>query len=127
MRYGRINEDEQDFLGDMDALLTTEIAIEAKTETKVEVAEEEEEAILIPLDYHIFSTSNNEPTGKKEPVDTYYCDKVRGIVPIGKAKIKANLLKQAFKNKTYFVEETATKVFESGKVVTVKTIVYKTK
>lgn len=96
-----------------------------KAETNVEI--EEEKCIFVPLDYRIFSTHNNEPTGQIEPIDTYNCDRTKGIVPIGKARIKADLMKKAFKTKVFFVEETSSKISENGKAKTVHKIVYQTK
>lgn len=100
------------------------IIVNKIVETIVEV--EEEKCIFVPLDYRIFSTHNNEPNGQREPIDTYKCDRVKGIVPIGKARIKADLMKKAFKNKKFFVEETSSKISESGKTKTVHQIVYQT-
>ena len=113
------NED-FDLMGELDNILTG-----TTTEAKVEVVEEEH--ILIPLDYQIFSTHNNEPNGKREIIDTYRCDRVRGIIPTGKARIKADLMKKAFATKKFFVEETSSKIFESGRVITVSKIYYQTK
>ena len=95
---------------------------ETKTET-IEVVEAEERHILVPLDFKVYS---GDPKGRKEIVDTYKCDRVKGIIPVGKAKIKADRMKMTFKNKNFFVIETASKITESGKVSTVERIVYQT-
>ncbi len=115
-------ENTDDFMSDLGELLTSEVKVEIK-----EVKAEEEEHILIPLDYQIFSTSNNEPTGKREIIDTYRCDRKRGITPSGKARIKADLMKKAFPNKKFFVEETSSKIYDNGRVQTVGKIYYQTK
>jgi len=123
MRYN--DNEENDLMGDINDLLSSEETPKVEMEVTAEIVEEE--AVLIPLDYHIFTTSNGESTGKREPVDTYKCDRLRGIVPINKAKMKADLMKNAFKNKNFFVVETSSKILPSGKVVTVENIVYQTK
>lgn len=115
-----------DLLSEVSDLLDTEIKPTNNT-TKVEIEEEDENAILVPSAYQVISTVNNLPTGKKEVVDTYYCDRVKGIVPIGKARIKADLMHKAFKNKTYFVIEFSSKILSNGKVKTSEKIVYTTK
>ena len=107
-----------------------DLNLEVETEINIEVANvvevEEPEFILVPLDYKIFTTHNNEVNGQREPIDTYKCDRVKNIIPIGKARKKADLMKQAFKNKTFFVEETSSKIFENKKVTTVHKVVYQT-
>ncbi len=123
MRY--FDNEENDLLNEMDELLSSDIAPETKEETKVE--ETEEEGIVIPLDYQVFTTNNGEVTGKRELIDTLMCDRKKGIVPIGKARMKADRLKEAFKNKVYFVVENSSKILANGKVITVEKIVYKTK
>lgn len=125
----RFNEDDE-LLGDLQDLLDIETTNELKTEIKAEtkaLQEEEEEHTIVPLDYQIYSTSNNQPTGKKDIVDTYKCDRTKGIIPSGKARMKADLMKKAFPNKTFFVDETVSKIYESGRVKTVSKIYYQTK
>ena len=112
-----------DNLDDLNLEVETEINIEVAT--KVET-EPENDFILVPLDYKIFTTHNNEVNGQREPIDTYKCDRVKNIIPIGKARKKADLMKQAFKNKTFFVEETSSKIYENKKVTTVHKVVYQT-
>lgn len=119
-----LNED-NNFLSELEELLETTPEVQA--EIKALEKEAEEEHILIPLDYQIFSTSNNEPTGKREIIDTYRCDRKRGITPSGKARIKADLMKKAFPNKKFFVEETSSKIYNGGRVQTVSKIYYQTK
>ena len=114
-----------DIFGDLDSL-NLDVICDLNITKSIEVVEEEN-FILVPLDYKIFSTHNNEVSGQREPIDTYKCDRIKGIVPIGKARQKANLMKQAFKNKVFFVEESSSKILESGKVRTVHQIVYQTK
>jgi hypothetical protein len=123
MRYN--DNEENDLLSEISDLLSSEETSEETVEIKVEKVEED--AILIPLDYRIFSTDNGLPTGKREPVDVYKCDRNTGIIPIGKARKKANLMQQAFKDKTFFVSETASKILPNGKITTVENIVYQTK
>ncbi len=115
-----------DLLSEVSDLLDTEVKPEVKTSTVV-IEDEDNDTILVPTAYQVISTVNNLPTGKKEVVDTYYCDRVKGIVPIGKARIKADLMRKAFKNKTYFVIEFSTKILSDGKVKTSEKIVYTTK
>lgn len=115
-----------DLLSEVSDLLDTEIKSTTNT-VKVEADVEDENAILVPSAYQVISTVNNLPTGKKEVVDTYYCDRVKGIVPIGKARVKADLMRKAFKNKTYFVIEFSSKILSNGKVKTSEKIVYTTK
>ena len=126
MRYN--DENENDLLGDISDLLSVSTTTET-TEVEIEVVAEveKEECVLIPLSYHIFTTHNGELKGKKEPIDTYKCDRVNGIIPIGKARIKADLMKKAFQNKTFFVAETSSKILPNGRVITVENIVYQTK
>jgi hypothetical protein len=50
----------------------------------------------------VMTTDSN---GKQHIVDTFYVDKVRGIMPIDKARKKAKLMKNVYPNKTYFVVE----------------------
>jgi hypothetical protein len=85
-----------------------------------------EEAIYIPLAYQIFHTHNNEPTGKREIVDTYLCDREKGIVPNLKAKKKADLMKNALPKKTFFVEAEYT-VIDNGKTIKHLEIIHQTK
>lgn len=120
------NFENDDLLNEVSDLLDTEIKPTNNT-VKVEVETEDENAILVPNAYQVISTTNNQPTGKKEVVDTYYCDRTKGIVPIGKARIKADLMHKAFKNKTYFVIEFSSKILSDGKVKTSEKIVYTTK
>ena len=125
----RFNE-EDDLLSDLNELMLSEVAPEVQKELEAKIEEVEvveEEHILIPLDYQIFSTHNNEPTGKREIIDTYRCDRVRGITPSGKVRIKADLMKKAFANKKFFVEETSSKIYENGRVKTISRIYYQTK
>lgn len=121
----RFNE-EEDFIGELNDLLELETTPEVKAEIKA-LEVEDEPYVLIPLDYSIFSTSDNTPNGKRDIVDTYKCDRVKGIVPSGKAKIKADLMKKAFSNKKFFVEETSSKIYDNGRVKTVSKIYYQTK
>lgn len=119
MRY---YENENDnLLEDINSLLGEE-----NLTPKVELQAEDEEVVLIPLRYHIFYTLNGEPNGKREPIDTYECDRVRGITPIGKARAKADLMKKAFANRTFFVEETSSKIVPNKPTTTVKKIVHQT-
>jgi len=77
---------------------TTEVEV---TEiAKMEIADEE---ICVPLHYQIFTTNDNTPTGRKEIVDTYACDRAKGIVPTARAKGKADGMKKCFPKNTYFV------------------------
>jgi hypothetical protein len=121
----QFNENDE-LMGDLEDLLTCETTAKVKAEIKANEVEEEEH-VLVPLDYLIFSTSNNEPTGKREIIDTYKCDRIKGIVPSGKARMKADLMKKAFPNKRFFVEETASKIFDNGRLRTVSKIYYQTK
>lgn len=118
------NESETDLLsGALDILSNG-------TEDKKEVSasnEVKEDALYIPKDYQIFSTHNNEATGKREIADTYMCDRKKGIVPNLKARKKADLMKNAFPKKTFFVEATYIMI-ETGKAPKeVKEIYYQTK
>ena len=74
--------------------------VEVTETTKMEIAEEE---ICVPLHYQIFTTNDNTPTGRKEIVDTYACDRAKGIVPTARAKGKADGMKKCFPKNTYFV------------------------
>jgi hypothetical protein len=115
-----------DLLDNLDDLLASE-NLSILCELKVEKVEEvEEESVLIPLDYQIFTTNNGLATGKKEIIDTYKCDRVKGIVPIGKAITKAKLMKQAFKNKEFFVTEASSKILPNGKTKIVEKIIFQT-
>ncbi|HWY34511.1 MAG TPA: hypothetical protein VNX68_07685 [Nitrosopumilaceae archaeon] len=114
---------DNELFGDINELLSS---ADTKTvETVIVEAVIEEEHILIPLDYKVYST--NSSTGRKEIVDTLKCDRSKGIIPIGKARQKADLMKKVFKTTTFFVLETSSKIFTSGKVVTVENVVYQTK
>lgn len=121
------DNNEDDILNEMDTLLSSDIAVEAKINTpKVELIEDD--AILVPLDYQIFAVSNGDVnTGKRELIDTYKCDRVRGITPSGKARIKADLMKKAFSAKKFFVVENSSKILPNGKTVVVEKIIYQTK
>ena len=119
----RFTDNEDNLLDEIGDLLTSETP---KVEVEATIEKEVEEAVLIPLDYHIFTTNNGDVKGKREAIDTLVCDRVRGIVPIGKARTKADLMKKAFQNKTFFVAETSSKILPNGKVVTVENIVYQT-
>lgn len=113
-----------DLLGNLDDLLGNE-NLEILCELKIEEVVEEE-SVLIPLDYQIFTTHNGLATGKKEIVDTYKCDRIKGIIPINKSITKAKLMKQAFKNKEFFVTETSSKILPNGKIKTVEKIIFQT-
>ena len=76
---------------------TKEVVVE---NTKMEIAEDE---ICVPLHYQIFTTNDNTPTGHKEIIDTYACDRAKGIVPTARAKSKADGMKKCFPKNTYFV------------------------
>jgi len=78
---------------------TTE-QVEVTETAKMEITEDE---ICVPLHYQIFTTNDNTPTGRKEIVDTYACDRAKGIVPTARAKGKADGMKKCYPNKTYFV------------------------
>jgi hypothetical protein len=91
----------------MKGLFDDENEMEETTE-KVEVTEIVKMTILdneicVPLHYQIFSTSDNTPTGHKEIIDTYACDRAKGIVPTARAKGKADGMKKCYPTKTYFV------------------------
>jgi len=95
--------------------------------TTVQVAPKfSEEAIYVPLSYQIFSTHDNSPTGKRDIIDTYLCDRAKGVVPNLKAIKKADLMKVAIKTKTYFVEAEYN-VVDNGKTVKHKEIIHQTK
>lgn len=80
---------------------TAEIVEVTKTATaKIEIADDE---ICVPLHYQIFSTNDNTPTGRKDIVDTYVCDRAKGVVPTNRAKGKADGMKKCFPKNTYFV------------------------
>jgi len=85
-----------------------------------------DEAVYIPHSYQIFSTHDNSSTGKRDIVDTYMCDRAKGIVPNEKAKKKADLMKLAIKTKTYFVEAEYT-VIDKGVTVKHLEIIHQTK
>jgi hypothetical protein len=83
-----------------------------------------EEAVFVPLSYQIFSLDSNK---RREIVDTYLCDRERGIVPNLKAKKKADLMQKAFPNKTFFVEGEYAVVEEGKAVVKHVEIIHETK
>lgn len=51
------------------------------------------------------STSQNGTIVREVIVDTFVVDKKKGIVPVGKAKIKAQKMKEAFPDKSFYVVE----------------------
>lgn len=124
MRYN--DNEENDLLGEISDLLSVETITDVEVETPAKKVKDEIEFVLIPLDYQIFTTDNGKSDGKREIIDTYKCDRAKGIIPIGKAKMKAELMKKAFKNKTFFVEQTSSKILPKGRVTTVKSIVFET-
>lgn len=83
-----------------------------------------EEAILVPLSYQIFSLDNNK---RREIVDTYMCDREKGVVPNLKAKKKADLMQKAFPNKTFFVEGEYAVIEEGKEAVKHTEIIHETK
>lgn len=85
-----------------------------KTIDKI-IEERESKAVRIPQHYQIFSTDNGKADGKKDIVDTYYSDKIKGIIPINKAIAKAKLMKNVFKSKVFFVLEVSHSVIEGDK------------
>ena len=91
--------------------------------TAVKASEFSEDAIYIPLSYQVYTTDNGLAEGKKEIIDTYPCDRIKGIVPTGKAKKKAELMKQAFKTKTFFVLAEY-EVVDGGKTQRTKEVIY---
>lgn len=94
--------------------------------TVIVVPKFSEEAVYIPLNYQIFSTHDNSSTGKRDIVDTYQCDRAKNIIPNLKAKKKADLMKLAFKNKTFFVEAEYS-VLDKGITVKHLEIIHQTK
>ena len=82
-----------------DEIETTEKVVVAEN-PKMEIADDE---ICVPLHYQIFTTNDNTPTGHKEIVDTYACDRAKGIVPTARAKGKTDGMKKCFPKNTYFV------------------------
>lgn len=83
------------------------------------IDERENKAVKIPQMYIIFSTDNNQEGGKRNIVDTYYTDKIKQIIPIGKAIAKAKLMKNALK-KTHFVLEVSHSAIEGTKRIVTK-------
>jgi hypothetical protein len=91
-------ENNNDLFDLFDAIETS--SIEKESSPLLNIADDE---ICIPLHYQIFSTSNNTSKGHKEVVDTYACDRKKGIVPTMRAKGKADGMKQVYPNKVFFV------------------------
>lgn len=96
------------------------------TETTTAKMEIEEDEICVPLHYQIFTTNDNTPTGRKEIVDTYACDRAKGIVPTARAKGKADGMKKCFPKNTYFVLGFYEMVSEKGTRKSTE-IIYQTK
>jgi len=89
---------------------------------------ESEDTIIIPLAYQIITTKDNQPTGKKDTiVDTYLCDRAKGIVPKEKAQKKADMMKKVFQKNTYFVLASYSVIRPNQKAFTKDEIIYQTK
>lgn len=100
------------------------------TEDKKDIGtsnEVKDDAVYIPKTYQIYSTHNGEATGKREIADTYVCDRKKGIVPNLKARKKADLMKNAFPTKKFFVEATYVVIEDNKAPKEVKEICYQTK
>jgi hypothetical protein len=93
-----------------------------KVEIVAPVQKFSDDAVYVPLSYQIYKLAN----GRKEVIDTYYCDRVKGIVPTGKAKKKADLMKQAFSKETFYVEAEYSLTY-LGKTVKETEVIYQTK
>jgi hypothetical protein len=100
-----------------------EISADTKSVTVEIKPKFSEEAVYIPMSYQIFSLDNNK---RRDIVDTYLCDRAKGIVPNLKAKKKADLMQKAFPNKTFFVEAEYT-VLDNGKEIKHLEIIHETK
>lgn len=105
----------------------SEANAEKVEETKETKKEEADDTIFIPLDYQVFTTKDNTPTGIKDIIATYLCDRTKGIVPNQTAKTKADLMKKAFPNKTYFVIGTYTVIRNGQAPVKESEIIHQTK
>lgn len=79
-----------------------------------EEAEEKENEVQqniteLPEAYQVMTTekssSQNGTIVREVIVDTFMVDKKNGIVPSGKAKLKAKKMKEAFPNKSFYVVE----------------------
>lgn len=75
---------------------------------KQETAKQEAIAEL-PEAYQIMSTersrNQNGVVIKEVIMDTYLVDKKNGIIPVGKAKLKAKKLKEAYPDRSFYVVE----------------------
>ena len=78
------------------------------------------EGIEIPEAYQVCKLDSD---GKREIVDTYKVNRVLGIVPILKAKSKAETLKRIFPKNTFVVIEIIHKVTKSNKVFRILNVV----
>jgi hypothetical protein len=79
----------------------------------VEAVEVKEVTIDIPEALQVCKMDSNN---RREIVDTYKCNKQHGIIPISKAKSKAECLKRIFPKNTYVVVAIIHKVNKFGKV-----------
>ena len=66
-------------------------------------------SIEIPVSFQVRKVSN----GKDELIETFMVDKVRGIIPIEKAKRKAQLMKSAFPKDSIYVVEVLHRVVKT--------------
>jgi hypothetical protein len=77
-------------------------------EINKEEAEKEKQLQDVPTElpeaFQVLTTNKlHNGSIHEEIVDTFMVDKVKGIIPIEKAKSKAKKMKQVFPDKTYFV------------------------
>lgn len=73
-----------------------------ETDEKKEVLKKEDAIAELPEAYQVRGTDSQ---GREEIIDTFKVDRVRGITPIGKAKLKAQAMKRVFPKKTFYVVE----------------------